>query len=330
MPRQARLDIPGALHHVMGRGIERQKIFLAATDRGDFLRRIEDLVGKNVWVVYAWALMPNHFHLLVRSTTVPLSKNMRSLMSGYAGYFNRTHKRVGHVFQNRFKSVLCEDGPYFLELVRYIHLNPLRAGIVKTMGELDHSPLTSHSQVLTGPLASGSQEILERFSNNFSKARSAYREFIKDGMDLPEPNNLDGGGLVRSAGGWKAVGNLKKGREMFLSDERVLGGANFVGALVREAERVEEEKRALSKKWSLTALVEKVCAGQKINEVALSGSGKTPSVSRAREGICFLWTKKLGQNGRELTRVLGMKPATVYQAARRGQERAEEWAPFLN
>jgi putative transposase len=313
----------------MGRGIEQQKIFLGDADREDFLRRVEDLSEKKAWVVYAWALMPNHFHLLVRTGTVPLSKNMRSLMSGYAGYFNRTHKRVGHVFQNRFKSVLCEEDPYFLELVRYIHLNPLRAGLVKTIGELDKSPLTCHSRVINGPLTSGSQEILERFSKNYSKARSAYREFVKGGLDFPEPNNLEGGGLVRSAGGWGTVKSLRRGREKYLSDERILGGTGFVKALVQEAEKSEEEKSALSKRWSLATLVKKVCDGQGIEQVALNGSGKSPSVSMAREGISFLWTKKLGQNGRELMRVLGIKPSTVYQAARRGEQRAEEWTTLL-
>ena len=126
MPRQARLDARGVLHHVMARGIEQGLIFRDDRDRDDFVRRLSELAEKEAWLIYAWALMPNHFHLLVRTGKNPLSRNMRSLMSGYAGYFNRRHKRHGHVFQNRYKSIVCEEETYFLELVRYLHLNPLR------------------------------------------------------------------------------------------------------------------------------------------------------------------------------------------------------------
>ena len=97
MPRQARLDAPGVLHHVMARGIERRRIFLDDRDREDFLRRLSELATSTALEVYAWSLMPNHFHLLVRTVKLSLSQNMRSLMSGYAGYFNRRHRRHGYV-----------------------------------------------------------------------------------------------------------------------------------------------------------------------------------------------------------------------------------------
>jgi REP element-mobilizing transposase RayT len=119
MPRQPRLDAPGVLHHVMARGIERRKIFLDNSDRNEFVNRLAVIAERGDFIVYAWSLMPNHFHLLVRTGKAPLSRNMRSLLSGYAGYFNRRHKRHGHLFQNRFKSIVCEDDPYLLELTRY-------------------------------------------------------------------------------------------------------------------------------------------------------------------------------------------------------------------
>jgi len=127
MPRLARLDAPGVLHHVMARGIERRKIFLGDEDRDDFVRRVASLSTSGALVVHAWALLPNHFHLVVRTGRSPLSRSMRSLMSGYAGQFNRRHRRSGHLFQNRFKSIVCEEETYLLELTRYVHLNPLRA-----------------------------------------------------------------------------------------------------------------------------------------------------------------------------------------------------------
>jgi len=98
MVRQARLDTPGVLHHVMARGIERRPIFIDDRDRDEFVRRLSDLALEGKLIVYAWSLMPNHFHLLVRTGKISLSRSMRSLLTGYAGYFNRRHRRHGHVF----------------------------------------------------------------------------------------------------------------------------------------------------------------------------------------------------------------------------------------
>ena len=105
MPRQPRLDAPGTVHHVMGRGIERTKIFRNDNDREDFIKRIEQLCLNGSWIVYAWALLSNHFHLLVRTGNQALSRNMRRLLTGYVINFNRRHKHYGHHFQNRYKSV---------------------------------------------------------------------------------------------------------------------------------------------------------------------------------------------------------------------------------
>ena len=148
MPRQARLDAPGVLHHVMVRGIERRVIFRDDVDRADFVGRLAALVPATGLTVYAWALLPNHVHCLVRTGTRPLPRVMRSLLTGYAGAFNRRHKRVGHLFQNRYKSIVVEEEPYLLELVRYLHLNPLRAGTVSSLPALDRYPWTGHSALL--------------------------------------------------------------------------------------------------------------------------------------------------------------------------------------
>jgi REP element-mobilizing transposase RayT len=119
------------LHHVIGRGIELLKIFRNEGDKKDFVSRVADLCQAGFWIVYAWALMGSHFHLLVRTGNRPLAKSMRKLLTGYVVNFNRRHKRYGHLFQNRYKSIVCEDDPYLLELTRYIHLNPVRAGSLK-------------------------------------------------------------------------------------------------------------------------------------------------------------------------------------------------------
>jgi REP element-mobilizing transposase RayT len=131
----------------MVRGIERRAIFREERDRADFVDRVAALAEAKGWTVVAWALLPNHAHLLVRSGRRPLAAAMRSLVTGYAGAFNRRHKRHGHLFQNRYKSVVEED-PYLQGLARYIHLNPLRAGLVRDLTALDRYRWTEHSAVL--------------------------------------------------------------------------------------------------------------------------------------------------------------------------------------
>jgi REP element-mobilizing transposase RayT len=151
MPRGPRVDFPGAVQHVYARGIEKRKIFFDDQD----LRKFLDGVGDNLprWGVhcFAWALMPNHFHLLIRSDNGQLPSFMRCLLTGYAKYFNTRHERVGHLFQNRYKSRLVGTESHFREVTRYIHLNPLRGGIVSSLDVLDHYPWAGHGRVMGSP-----------------------------------------------------------------------------------------------------------------------------------------------------------------------------------
>ena len=118
MPRHPRLDAPGVLHHVIGRGIHGVKIFKNRKDREDFLERLAGLCAADALCVYAWAFLSNHFHLLVRTGNQLLANSMRKLLTGYVVNYNRRHKRYGHLFQNRYKSIICEDDPYLSELTR--------------------------------------------------------------------------------------------------------------------------------------------------------------------------------------------------------------------
>ena len=130
MPRLARLDAPGVLHHIMIRGIERRKIFRSNKDRDDFIERLSIILPESNTYCYAWALLSNHAHFLFRSGEAGISKVMRRLLTGYAVTFNHKYKRHGQLFQNRYKSIICQEDTYLRELVRYIHLNPLRAKLV--------------------------------------------------------------------------------------------------------------------------------------------------------------------------------------------------------
>jgi putative transposase len=188
--------------------------------------------------------MPNHFHLFIRTGKNSLSRNMRSLMSGYAGYFNRRHKRCGPLFQNRYKSIVCEEETYFLELVRYLHLTPLRSKIIKAISELDGYRYTGHSALVgkTKRLWQDTDEVLGRFSANRREAIRKYCEFVAAGIEQGQRSDLEGGELLRSYGGWKGVMALRRGREKYRSDERVLGSTSFIEGILKEAEKQEERK----------------------------------------------------------------------------------------
>jgi REP element-mobilizing transposase RayT len=130
MPRKARIDAPGALHHIIIRGIERKAIFKDDSDRENFLERLSALLSESKTGCYGWALMTNHVHMIFKTGLSPVATVMRRLLTGYAVSFNRRHRRHGQLFQNRYKSFLCEEEVYLKELVRYIHLNPLRVEAV--------------------------------------------------------------------------------------------------------------------------------------------------------------------------------------------------------
>jgi REP element-mobilizing transposase RayT len=148
MPRKSRIDAPGALHHIIARGIERKAVFQDDRDRDDFLERLGTNLEESRTLCYAWALLPNHFHLLLRTGATPISMVLRRVLTGYAIGYNTRHCRHGHLFQNRFKSILCQEDGYLLELVRYIHLNPLRAKMVDDLESLDRYSYCGHSRLM--------------------------------------------------------------------------------------------------------------------------------------------------------------------------------------
>src|SRR3989304_5661290 len=202
MPRQARLDVPGALHHIMVRGINKSAIFDDDQDRQKFLERLGANVIEAQCSIYAWALMTNHVHLLFKSGKKGISTVMRKLLTWYAIYYNRRHKRTGHLFENRYKSILCDEDNYLLALIRYIHLNPVRAGMVATMSELDRYPWSGHRAVV-GKTKNDWMDIsyvLTQFASRKRKAIREYRRVMHEGMDQGHDPQDSGGGLVRSLG----------------------------------------------------------------------------------------------------------------------------------
>lgn len=241
MPRQARLDAPGTVHHVMARGIEGVDIFRADKDREDFLSRLAEQCEAEALKAYAWALLSNHLHLLLRTGNRPIFVSMRKILTGYVVRFNRRHQRQGHLFQNRYKSIICEEDPYLLELTRYIHLNPLRAGIVGNVKELGRYPWTGHSAIV-GIVKRDWQEtkeILRYFGRRRKTAVKRYIGFLEEGNSLGRRPELVGGGLLRSVGGWSEVVSMRRRGVGMASDERILGSGGFVERVIEEAEARE-------------------------------------------------------------------------------------------
>jgi putative transposase len=318
MPRQPRLDAPGTLHHVIGRGIDRTKIFRVEADQNDFLSRLTALCLESSLVAYAWVLMPNHFHLLIRTGKQSLSKGMRKLLTGYVVNFNRRYKRYGHLFQNRYKSIICEGDPYLLELTRYIHLNPIRAGIVDDLDGLRRYPWTGHSAIM-GKVKRHWQDtetVLAYFGNRKREAISRYEMFIKDGISQGRRPELVGGGLIRSLGGWSQVLSLRRKGVRVASDERILGSSEFIQDVLSEAAAKEKETLRLSPMISdLRSLARDIAKGAGITESDLRSGGRKSHVSKARKIFCQVAVKKMGHSGAEVARFLGVTTSAVNRAA---------------
>ncbi|MFH7321131.1 transposase [Desulfurivibrio sp. D14AmB] len=332
MPRHKRLDIPGAVHHVIVRGLNRQDIFLGDNDRNDFLVRLETGLSQTGCRCYAWALLPNHFHLLVRTGEQSLSSLMRKILSGYAIAFNRRHQRSGYLFQNRYKSVFCQEEKYFLELLRYIHLNPLRAGVVKDMGELEQYPWSGHA-VLAGRTRRDWQvvvEVLARFSRTEQEAVSRYRQFVADGISLGRREELTGGGLRRSAGGWEGLRQLQRSGECCRGDERILGDGDFVNTVLQKAEeKLTRREQYRRQGWDLPRLVQEVCKLLAVSPEDLRKKGRANDISHAKGLICYLGYSRLGISGTELAGYFAMSRPSVSQAIQRGERVAREKAVNL-
>ena len=311
MPRLARLDITGLLQHVIVRGIERRDIFNDDHDRQLFVDRLFSLLSETGVHCYAWALLSNHFHLLLMPTSTSLAYFMRRLLTGYAVSFNRRNKRSGHLFQNRYKSIVCEEEPYLLELVRYIHLNPLRAGMVTSLEELDLYPWSGHA-VLIGMRQFDAQEtgsILERFGKNIITARRNYHQFVSEGIKSGRRDDLIGGGLKRSQG-------ERPNNEYESFDERVLGGGDFVDGLKQECALRDKMKSVIS----LTRLLEIVSATLLLEPDLVRRPSKSRAPAAARAIICHLAIFEHGYNGNEVGKFLHLGPTGVSLASRRGEK----------
>ena len=314
MPRQPRLDVPGTLHHVIIRGIERRKIVDDDIDRRSFVERAAELSTDLDTPIYAWALMKNHAHMLLRSGPGGLSNYMRKLLTGYAQFFNRRHKRHGHLFQNRYKSIVCEEDNYFRELVRYIHLNPLRGNIVQKMRELDTYEWCGHASLM-GKRKNGWQDteyVLRWFGESTRAAVENYCQFVEKGVSLGPQPHLVGGGLIRSLGGWAQVKALRRMGDRQVSDERILGSGDFVKQITAELD-LKRKYRVTSQDREETVVktIQNVCKEKDISINALQNGGRMHKISRVRKTIALKLVDEFGLTFAETARQLGVSTTAI-------------------
>jgi len=328
MPRLARLDAPGVLHHIMIRGIEYRKIFKDNKDKDNFLDRLGTLLPETKITCYAWALLSNHAHFLFRTGDTPLSTLMRRLLTGYAVSLNRRHKRHGQLFQNRYESIICQEDVYLKELVRYIHLNPLRARIVPDISELNSYSYCGHS-VLMGKKKRPWQDIgyvLSFFGKSLREARKRYFQYVESGIEQGRRPELVGGGLIRSLGGWRAVKNARfSGQDRMKGDHRILGDSAFVMEVLAEAEEKFERFYELkSKGYDLDTVEQKVCRIFDVEPDEIYSKSRQKTRAEARGLYCYWAVVELGYALADLARILGMTGQGVGYAVRRGERIAKE------
>jgi len=322
MPRSGRLDAPGALHHIMIRGIERRKIFIDDEDREDFLSRLEKLLPLTEASCFAWAFIPNHAHFLFRTGSVPIATLMSRLLTGYAVYFNHRHKRSGQLFQNRYKSILCQEDAYLTELVRYIHLNPTRAGIVKSMGELRTYAYCGHSALLGNKKRDWQDMdyVLNHFGKHRNDARRRYEAFMSEGIQQGYREDLVGGGLIRSLGGWSAIKATGTSGMHMKSDERILGDGDFVENVLSETEeKYARHYAVLRRGYDVDRIAERAAEICAVDVDDIYSRNKKPAKVKARSLFCYWASIELGISHTDLARKIGISVPGVSYSAERGR-----------
>lgn len=307
MPRGPRGDHPGALHHVMARGIERRRIFVDDEDRTRFLSRLSRIVKTTGTRCFAFALMPNHFHLLLETRTTPLSRVMLRLGTCHGMDFNRRHRRVGHLFQNRFKSKVVEDEAGLLAVVRYIHLNPVRALLVDDVPSLATWPWTGHATLMGRRQETflDAPAVLSLLSVDTRGARRALARWMQAGLADEEP-----GPDFDDLAGKPAPSPLALPLSPLPED-----------GLAREIER----RRLIDSGWDIDRVILAVCGHLELDPAFLRAGRRTARTRRAREAVAGLAVGVLGSTREAVARPTGV----TRQAAGMAYNRFTKWPEDL-
>jgi hypothetical protein len=247
---------------------------------------------------------------------------MRKLLTGYAGSYNRRHHRYGHVFQNRYKSIVCEEDPYFLSLVCYIHLNPLRAGLVHNLEELDSYPWCGHG-VIMNRMKNNWQDrdsVLAYFGTTESRARKAYRQQVLEQSNQGRQSELTGGGLIRSMGGWSAVRARRKQGAQEVGDERILGSSEFVQEMLAQAQgMVKYQITPVNTAKKANRELEKMCQDEGITKELLQSGSRRHPLPKLRKKLACQLVMEYGFSLAETARQLGVSTSAVARMLERNE-----------
>jgi len=278
VPRMQRLESPGSLVHIIGRGIEGSELFRSDEDRLEFLSRFEKHLSDVGYKCITWCLMENHYHLFLRTNENRLSKLMRPLNGGYARWFNKKYTRKGYLFQDRYKSILCQDQDYCLELIRYINLNPVRAGVVKSLSGLLSYKWCGHPLIMGRRSALGIRfqdrmEALGWFGRSEKDAMSGYLDFLREGIS---EERLTEAGALSSINAFEAAGSFK-------GWPAVVGDPRFATQAM-EAHKIRHHRKHRQADYNevLSHVADEVCRTCKIEKEDLFRRGRQNARSHAR------------------------------------------------
>ena len=285
MARKPRIELEGALYHVITRGNQKQRIFKATGDYTKYLEILTDYKDKYGYFLYAYALMNNHVHLLIETQEVPLSKLLQGIDQRYTMYFNWKYKTVGHLFQGRYKAILCDKDEYLLSLIKYIHLNPVRRELVKSPEEYPWSSHRFYSDKSDEEGLIHAVKVLRMFSEDMPSARRKYRIFMGEGPVVSKENIY---GVI---------------------DQRVLGDERFVAKVMPERKDNIRPRRS-PREYTLSELadgIEKVY-GVKLKE--MQGNGKGDKISLGRK-LFSLVASEYGYKGKQMAEYIRKDPAMI-------------------
>jgi REP element-mobilizing transposase RayT len=298
MARKPRIEFEGALYHVITRGNQRQQIFRATEDYERYLRILWDYKLRYNFVLYAYVLMGNHVHLLIETKEVPLSKVLQGVNQSYTMYFNRRYATVGHLFQGRYKAMLCDKDSYLLSLVKYIHMNPVRAGEAKSP---EAYPWSSHGCYIGQARHRGivdNEAVLKIFAEDQRKAGRAYQEYMEEKE------------MLRREEVYATVDQRIVGDEEFVEEVKTRTGKRDVRGRRKHAYQLPEIAKA----------VEETC-GITLGQVREKGKGE--ELGRGRRLISLV-ANEYGYTGQEVAGYLWRDPSVITRYLKGGNRLSSE------
>ena len=333
MARCSRLDYKGALHHVMARGIEQREIFHCDGDKNAFLDRLGEVVETTGASVYAWTLMPNHVHLLYRTGEVPIGRCMMSILGGHATYFNTKYERSGHLFQNRFKSILVDDQTYFLAVLRYVHLNPVRSGLV-SLSELSDYRWTGHSSLM-GLRVRWWQDndfVLSLFGEDPREARTRLAEFLLQCDEDSDVDLMESGKLLANTRD-RTMADRPSSGGSHVPPVRILGSRDFAErTLAKAASPILQLPAGVSgdreDRERFRDLAGRLADALEVEVAAVLAGARTRRCSRARSILCFLAFGRLGMSLTRIAQELRLSVSAISQAKLRGESLIRDDLPL--